>query len=74
MVDWSKPIMHRNGEPVKLCHTFTPEEPGQFGPEYPRLIHRTQEKVAQASLWWVKEDGTTHWPGGEFDIINVPQN
>jgi hypothetical protein len=66
MLDWSKPIMHRNGQPLELLETW-PDGSPNF-PEKTRVVRRPNEDCAEASIWWFGEDGKAGLT--EFDVVN----
>lgn len=67
MPDWSRPVMHENGQPVRVLEIYPDDHP-----HYPGLvaIERIGEPVAEAAIWWVPRDGRVKLPG--LSIVNMP--
>ena len=69
--DWSRPVMRRNGQRVEVVEVYADDHPRHPGEV---CIHRLDEPQPMAALWWVPKSGVaTHWPGGQLDIVNVPE-
>jgi hypothetical protein len=79
MVDWTKPLMHQNGDPVELIESLTEDtQPGGYlgstggrGKLLTRCIYRPNSS-GMTGVWWVPEDGIV-WPDS-MSIVNRPEN
>lgn len=70
-IDWSKPLMHKDGQRVTLIET-APNGTGNF-PDRTRIVNR-EGVEGMTALWWFKEDGCVDGPlFHEKDLINVPE-
>lgn len=70
MVDWTKPIQFRNGEP---CHVLSIHPEGS--PNFPDRTHVIQRDGVEGmtAIWWYNEDGVAdRMVTPSYDIINKP--
>lgn len=64
ILDWSKPIQFRNGEPCELVTEKSSNFPGK-----PVAILRPNEPNAMCAIWFYPESGKGNKT--EMDIINA---
>lgn len=68
MIDWSKPIMHSNGEAVELVRQLPIDSVWMAGMYE---IFRPNETQPMAAYWYIEADGKCGFP--DLCIVNVPE-
>ena len=66
-LDWTKPLMHRDGRRVALIQTLVDQPNGMT-----RLVRQEREANIYAALMYFKEDGVC-FADPSRSLVNVPE-